>query len=420
MDSLIIKGGIPLRGQVKISGAKNSALKLMCAALLTEEPLILHNIPQLADIATMAVLLTQHGVKISNQDEAITLQAANITNFTAPYTLVKQMRASLIVLGPLLSRFGQAKVSLPGGCAIGTRPVDLHLQALEKMGAHIEIEDGYILAKCKKLKGAKIEFASVSVGATENILMAATLAQGQTILKNAAQEPEISDLANCLVKMGAKIDGIGSDTLKIEGVEKLKGTEHEVIADRIETGSFITAAAITGGDIELINAKAEHLQIVLEKLTDARVDIEETPNGLRAKRIGSLKPVNVETKPYPGFPTDMQAQFMALMTLAEGDSEITETIFENRFMHVPELVRMGAEIKLSGHTALLSGVKKLKAAEVMATDLRASFSLVIAALAAEGESKIGRVYHIDRGYEKIARRLQGLGAEITRVKNEKA
>jgi len=417
MDSLIIHGGQPLRGQVKISGAKNSALKLMCASLLTAEPLTLHNVPQLADITTMASLLKQHGMEISESGEnSFKLRSNNITNFTAPYELVKQMRASIIVLGPLLARFGEAKISLPGGCAIGTRPVDLHLSSLKKMGAEIDIIDGYVVAKAQRLKGAEIYFEKVSVGATENTLMAATLAQGETVLHNAAQEPEISDLVECLIKMGAKIDGIGTNRLTIQGVEKLHGAEHEVVADRIETGSFIAAAAITGSEIELLGARAEHLGAVLHKFEEAGVHVEKTANGLRVKKPREIKAVDITTEPYPGFPTDMQAQFMALMTVASGASTFQETIFENRFMHVPELVRMGAKIKTSGNTAIVTGVPGLRGAEVMATDLRASFSLVIAALAAEGETRISRVYHIDRGYEKIARRLQGLGADITRIK----
>ncbi len=445
MDSLIIKGGTPLKGRVKIGGAKNSALKLMCAALLTDKPLILHNIPQLADITTMSRLLVHHGVKISSpppsgrrlgggletlssqqptlsqplpegEENSLRLQADNITDLTAPYELVKLMRASIIVLGPLLARFGQAKVSLPGGCAIGSRPVDLHLKALEKMGAEIEITDGYVIAKCKKLKAAEIFFEKVSVGATENILMAATLAKGETVLNNAAQEPEITDLCECLIKMGAKITGIGTNRITIQGVETLNGAEHTTVADRIETGSFIAASAITGGEIELINANADHLGAVLHKFEEAGVYVEKTAHGLRVKKPKEIKSINIITEPYPGFPTDMQAQFMTLMTLATGISKIEETIFENRFMHVPELSRMGAKIKVTGNTAIVTGIEKLNAAEVMATDLRASFSLVIAALAAEGETKITRVYHIDRGYEKIARRLQGLGADIVRVK----
>lgn len=420
MDSLIIKGGIPLSGQVKISGAKNSALKLMCAALLTEEPLILHNVPQLADITTMSRLLAHHGVKLSSAGEnSLKLHSNNITDFTAPYELVKLMRASIIVLGPLLARFGQAKISLPGGCAIGTRPVDLHLKALEKMGAEIDIVDGYVVAKAKKLKGAEIFFEKVSVGATENILMAATLASGTTILNNSAQEPEISDLAECLIKMGAKIEGVGTNRLIIHGVDKLKGTEHHTVADRIETGSFIAASAITYGEIECVNAKAEHLGAVLHKFAEAGVHVEKTANGLLVKKPREIKAVDIITEPYPGFPTDMQAQFMAMMCIASGASAIEETIFENRFMHVPELARMGAKIKISGNHAFVTGVPGLRGAPVMATDLRASFSLVIAALAAEGETKISRVYHIDRGYEKIARRLQGLGANITRIKEAK-
>ena len=420
MDSLIIRGGVPLKGIVQISGAKNSALKLMCAALLTDEKLTLHNVPDLADITTMGSLLTQIGVKISSrQSNMLELQADNITDFVAPYELVRRMRASIIVLGPLLSRFGQAKISLPGGCAIGTRPVDLHLKALEKMGAKIEIVDGYVIAKAKKLRGAEIYFEKVSVGATENTLMAATLAEGETVLINAAQEPEIGDLIECLVKMGAKIEGAGTNKLRVQGVEELHGAEHNVVCDRIETGSFIAAAGITNGEIELVGARAEHLGAVLDKLTEAGINIEKTAAGIRVKSNGEIKPVNIITEPYPGFPTDMQAQLMALMTIANGSSTLEETIFENRYMHVPELCRMGAKIKVSGNHAIVTGVLKLQAAEVMATDLRASFSLVIAALAAQGETKINRVYHIDRGYDKVEEKLRKLGADIERVSEKK-
>ncbi len=414
MSSFIIKGGNPLRGKVKISGAKNSALKLLCAAILTEGKITFSNMPELDDITSMISLLSHLGIKFGNENGAMTLQANNIHDLTAPYELVKRMRASIIVLGPMLARFGKAKVSLPGGCAIGARPVDMHLKALEQMGAKIEIEEGYVIAECKKLQGAEINFEKVSVGATENILMAATLAEGETIINNAAREPEIGDLANCLVKMGAKIRGIGTGTLRIEGVEKLHGCEHEVIADRIEAGSFIIAAAITNGEIEVIGAKPEIFGSCYESMEAAGINIEQRENSLVATS-GKIVATDITTMPFPGFATDMQAQFMALMCLAEGKSHIKETIFENRFMHVPELMRMGAKISISGNEAVVEGVEQLNSAEVMATDLRASFSLVLAALASKGETKMSRIYHIDRGYEKVEEKLRALGADIERI-----
>ena len=421
MDHFIIKGGNRLSGTVEISGAKNSALKLMCAALLTPEPVILHNVPELADITSMARLLAHLGMKMSShENNTITLQSDNIHDFDAPYELVSKMRASIIVLGPLLARFGQAKVSLPGGCAIGTRPVDMHLKALEQMGAKIEIEAGYVNATCPKLQGAEIFFEKVSVGATENTLMAATLAEGVTILHNAAREPEITDLANMLIKMGAKIEGAGQETIKITGVKSLSGVEHTTVKDRIEAGSFILAAAITGGEITIPNMEHELLGASWFKMKEAGIELTQEGKNIRAKASGKFKATDVLTAPFPGFATDMQAQFMTLMCIANGTSTIDEVIFENRFMHAPELARMGADIKISGHTAVVKGIEKLKGAEVMATDLRASFSLVIAALAAEGETKINRVYHIDRGYEKIVRRLAAIGADIKRIKVEKA
>lgn len=421
MDHFIIKGGNPLKGTVQISGAKNSALKLMCAALLTEKPVTLHNVPVLADIKSMAELLEHMGAKLSDhKSNSITLDCGNITDLTAPYDLVSKMRASIIVLGPLLARFGKAKVSLPGGCAIGTRPVDLHLKALEQMGANIEIEGGYVIAECKKLKGTEIFFEKVSVGATENILMAATLAEGTTILQNPAREPEIVDLANMLISMGAKIEGAGTKTIKITGVEKLNGTTHTTIADRIEAGSFIVAAGITNGDLFMPNVNSEILGASWFKLKEAGIELTEEYGGIRARGTGKIKATNVITAPFPGFATDMQAQFMSLMCLAKGTSTLEEVIFENRFMHAPELARMGADIKITGHTAVVTGVEKLKGAEVMATDLRASFSLVLAALAAEGETKLNRVYHIDRGYERVEEKLRGIGANIERVKVPKA
>lgn len=426
MDKIRIRGGKTLNGIIPISGAKNASLPLMAAALLTEKKLKLSNIPYLADVVTMANLLVQHGVMLHMDEKSLessgfgrtlTLSAAGINNFTAPYNLVRTMRASVLVLGPMLSRFGQAKVSLPGGCAIGTRPIDLHLKALEQMGALIELSDGYINAFVKgRLRGADIAFDAVTVTGTENILMAATLAEGETILRNAAREPEITDLANCLVKMGAKIEGVGSDTLIIQGVEALRGAEHRIIADRIEAGSYAAAAAITGGDVELRGVEMGILGAVVEKFSEAGVDISPTEHGIRVKRKNGLHGVDVMTQPYPGFPTDMQAQMMALMAVAKGAAMITETIFENRFMHVPELMRMGAKINVHSSSAMVRGVRHLTGAEVMATDLRASVSLVIAALAAKNETIINRVYHLDRGYERLEEKLSACGAEIERIK----
>lgn len=428
MDKIRIIGGKPLIGSIPISGAKNAALPLMAASLLTDETLTLSNMPYLADIITMANLLAQHGVHLSMSDKTknenglsmgriLSLNAANVNNLTAPYDLVRTMRASVLVLGPLLARYGAARVSLPGGCAIGTRPIDLHLKALEQMGVEIELVDGYIHAKIGgRLKAAEIVFEKVSVGATENILMAACLAEGTTILRNAAREPEITDLAMCLQKMGAQITGIGTDELIIEGVASLHGCEHSVVADRIEAGSFAAAAAITGGDVELLGITADIMQSVIEKFEEAGVSITETPRGLRVRReAGRIRGVDIMTQPYPGFPTDMQAQMMALLAVAEDASMVTETIFENRYMHVPELMRMGAKIVVHGSSAMIRGVDNLKGAEVMATDLRASVSLVIAALAAEGETIIHRVYHLDRGYERLEEKLMRCGAEIERI-----
>ena len=399
MQKLVITGGNPLRGSIQISGAKNAALPLLACGLLTDETLTLSNVPELADIKTICALLAQHGVAINAVDEnTFELSGKDVNNLTAPYELVRTMRASILVLGPLLARFGAAKVSLPGGCAIGARPVDMHLAALEKMGAVIELVDGYVHAHVDgRLKGAEIHFEKVSVGATENILMAAALADGTTTLHNAAREPEVCDLAECLASMGANITGIGTSTMTIQGVEHLHAATHEVVADRIEAGSFACAAAITKGEVELIGARASDMAPMIEKFTQAGVVISETDNGLMVSRPGKLHGADITTQPHPDFPTDMQAQFMAMLSLAEGASTISETIFENRFMHVPELVRMGASIEISGNTAVVSGVESLRGAEVMATDLRASFSLVIAALAAKGESTVHRLYHLDRG-----------------------
>ncbi|MCW8835405.1 MAG: UDP-N-acetylglucosamine 1-carboxyvinyltransferase [Rhodospirillales bacterium] len=427
MDKILIRGGIPLKGEIPISGAKNAALPLMAASLLTEETLTLSNLPHLADISTMARLLGETGVEISmngfapnggHTGRVFALTACREGETTAPYDLVRTMRASILVLGPLLARQGEAKVSLPGGCAIGTRPVDLHLKGLSQLGAEIELDGGYVNAKAPKgLTGAHITFPQVSVGATENLLMAATLAKGETVLANAAREPEVSDLANCLVAMGAQIEGIGTDTLRVQGIERLHSADYAVLPDRIETGTYAAAAAITGGSLELVGARAELMEAVIDALRESGVTVEETARGLRVTRDGQLRGVDAITEPFPGFPTDMQAQFMALMSVADGASLITETIFENRFMHVPELCRMGASINVHHQaSAIVRGVSELSGAEVMATDLRASVSLVLAGLAAKGETLINRVYHLDRGYERLEDKLSACGARIERIK----
>jgi len=425
MDKICIRGGHVLSGKLPVSGAKNAALPLLTASLLTDETLTLSNLPRLADISTMGNLLEQHGVEIkvtkNGQDgfggRTADLTAREITSTTAPYDLVRKMRASVLVLGPLLARCGEAKVSLPGGCAIGTRPVDLHLHGLEQLGAEIDLKEGYIHARAPKgLTGGRVVFPKVSVGATENLLMAASLAKGETVLVNAAREPEVMDLANCLVAMGAQIEGIGGDTLTITGVGQLHGASHRVIADRIETGTYAMAAAITGGELELIGADIDTLESMVTVLADAGVEFAATSDGVRVSRRNSvLKGVDAMTEPYPGFPTDLQAQMMALMCVAEGAAMVTETIFENRFMHVPELTRMGADITVHGASALIRGVKRLTGAQVMATDLRASVSLVLAGLAAEGETVLNRVYHLDRGYERLEAKLAACGADIERV-----
>ena len=420
MDQIRIHGGRPLEGSIRISGAKNAALPLMTASLLTDEKLTLTNLPFLADITTLVQLLMQHGVQIAMRDSGaghvLEMSAKEITSTTAPYDLVRKMRASVLVLGPLVARCGEARVSLPGGCAIGTRPVDLHLKGLEALGAEIELASGYVHARAPKgLQGGHYVFPFVSVGATENLLMAASLAKRESTLVNAAREAEVTDLAKCLVAMGAKIDGIGTDKLIIQGVGALHAAEHHIVPDRIEAGTFAMAAAATGGEIELTGARMEIFESVAEALDMAGVDVGETENGLKVSRRNGLVGVDVMTEPYPGFPTDMQAQMMALMSVAEGASMITETIFENRFMHVPELARMGANINVHHASAMVRGVKKLTGAPVMATDLRASVSLVIAGLAAEGETVISRVYHIDRGYERIEEKLKACGADIERV-----
>ena len=419
MDRILIRGGNRLTGSLKIAGAKNAALPLMAAGLLTDEVLALSNLPRLTDIETMANLLVQHGMTLTMRhadgSRTFEMSTPSLTSTTAPYDLVRKMRASVLVLGPLVARCGEAKVSLPGGCAIGTRPVDLHLKGLEALGAEIELDKGYVLARAPKgLIGGDVIFPFVSVGATENLLMAASLAKGTTRLINAAREPEVVDLAHCLMAMGAKIDGIGTDEIVVEGVDHLHGASHAVIPDRIETGTYIMAAAATRGDVELVGAKAAQMTAVIDHLAKAGVSVAETATGLRVSADG-VEGVDVMTEPFPGFPTDLQAQMMALMATADGASMVTETIFENRFMHVPELMRMGANINLHGRSAMVRGSHDLTGAEVMATDLRASVSLVIAALAAQGETTVNRVYHLDRGYERLEEKLQTCGADIERV-----
>jgi UDP-N-acetylglucosamine 1-carboxyvinyltransferase len=416
MDRIRITGGVPLSGTIKISGAKNAALPLMICGLLTDERLVLSNVAKLADLHTMAELLAQHGINVTPTAERSLSLGGRITNVEAPYDIVRKMRASIVVLGPLLARCREARVSLPGGCAIGTRPVDLHLKGLEAMGATIKLDGGYIDAAAPQgLHGANIIFPFVSVGATQNLLMAASLAAGTTTLKNAAREPEITDLANCLTAMGAQITGIGTDTLTVEGVKSLHGAAHDILPDRIETGTYACAAAFTGGNLLLENARAEDLGAVITSLSEAGVEITQEANGIRVHRRNGLHGVDVTTEPFPGFPTDMQAQFMALMAVAEGASMVTETIFENRFMHVPELNRMGARINAVGKSAIIRGVPFLSGAPVMATDLRASVSLVLAGLADRGETTIARVYHLDRGYEAVEQKLSLCGARIERV-----
>ena len=427
MDRIRIIGGERLRGTIPISGAKNAALPLMIASLLTRETLTLKNVPRLADVTLLGRILGNHGVDITVvgkkagqstiDGQTFKLKAAEIVDTTAPYEMVSRMRASFWVLAPILARCGEAKISLPGGCAIGTRPVDLHLSALEALGADIELEGGYVIAKAPKgLTGARIALSKVSVGATHNALMAAVLARGDTVIENAAREPEVADLASCLKKMGARIGGIGSATLQVQGGESLHGAEHTVLPDRIETGTYAMAAAMTGGEVILQNTRADLLESALALLRSSGVEIEETPLGLRvARNGGGLRPVAVDTEPFPGFPTDLQAQLIALMCMAQGTSTVRETIFENRFMHVQELARLGARIDLKGDTAMVTGVKGLTGAQVMATDLRASVSLIIAGLAAQGETMIGRVYHLDRGFERIEEKLRHCGAHIERL-----
>jgi UDP-N-acetylglucosamine 1-carboxyvinyltransferase len=422
MDQLIVTGGNPLRGEIKISGAKNAALPVLVASLLTNETVSIGNVPHLQDITTTMELLGRMGVRLVVGDKmVIEADSSQNTSVRAPYELVRTMRASILVLGPLLARFGEAEVSLPGGCAIGSRPVNLHIKGLQAMGAEINLDGGYIRAKAKRLKGARIFMDLVSVTGTENIMMAATLADGTTVIENAAREPEVADLAKCLNAMGAKITGAGTDVIKIEGVKRLHGAVHDVIPDRIETGTYLVAGAMTRGSVRLRNARPDLLQAVLDKLREAGAVIETGPNWISLDMQGRRpKGVSVRTSPYPAFPTDMQAQFIALNAVSEGNGTITETIFENRFMHVYELQRMGAKIEMEGNTAIVNGVKSLKGAPVMATDLRASASLALAALVAEGETVVDRIYHIDRGYECIEEKLAQLGARIRRIPGEHA
>ncbi len=416
MDKLLIRGGKRLSGEIVIAGAKNAALPILCAGLLTADTLALSNVPKLQDVATMQKLLRQMGLSIEEKGGVLELCGRDISTLEAPYEMVKTMRASILVLGPLLARFGEAKVSLPGGCAIGSRPVDQHIKGLQAMGAEIRIEAGYIHAKAKKLRGARIVTDMITVTGTENLLMAATLADGVTELENSAREPEVTDLANLLVAMGAKIDGIGSDRLVVTGVPALHGASHSVIADRIETGTFMCAVAAAGGDVVLKNTRANLLDVVVDKLRESGVILTAGDDWIRVQMSGRPKAVGFRTTEYPGFPTDMQAQVMALNCVAEGTSRVTETIFENRYMHVQELNRLGAAIEIDGHTAIVHGVPKLVGAPVMATDLRASASLVIAGLAAEGETLIDRIYHLDRGYDRMEVKLSAVGADIQRVK----
>jgi UDP-N-acetylglucosamine 1-carboxyvinyltransferase len=421
MDKLLIRGGRPLRGEVPISGAKNAALPQLCAALLADEPVLLHNVPLLQDVATMLKLLRHMGVGAERgveQPDQVLIDASRLAAPEAPYELVKTMRATIMVLGPLLARCGQARVSLPGGCAIGSRPVDQHIKGLQAMGADIVVEHGYIVARAPKLKGARISTDMITVTGTENLLMAATLAEGETVLENAAQEPEVVDLAEMLIRMGAHIEGQGGSRIRIEGVARLHAPErgHRIIPDRIEAGTFLCAAAAAGGEVLLQGARADHLEVVIDKLREAGVQIDCGEDWIRVRASGRPKPVNIRTSEYPLFPTDMQAQFMVLNCIADGSARVTETIFENRFMHVNELLRLGARIEVDGHTALVHGVPRLSGATVMATDLRASASLVIAGLVAEGDTVVDRIYHLDRGYDRMEAKLRRIGADIERVK----
>ncbi len=420
MDKLLIRGGRPLHGEVQISGAKNAALPELCAALLTADPVTLVNTPRLQDVTTMLKLIANMGVRVQQGEDRVQIDASGLNSPEAPYELVKTMRASVLALGPLLARFGEATVSLPGGCAIGSRPVDQHIKGLQAMGAEIVVEHGYMLAKLPKgrtrLKGAHITTDMVTVTGTENFMMAASLAEGETVLENAAQEPEIVDLAEMLIKMGARIEGHGTSKIRIQGVGRLHGCTHEVVPDRIEAGTFLCAVAATGGDVLLKQGRANHLDAVIDKLREAGAQVEATEGGIHIRASGRLKAQSFRTTEYPGFPTDMQAQFMALNVVSQGASVVTETIFENRFMHVNEMVRLGASIQIDGKVAVIEGVDKLSGAHVMATDLRASASLVIAGLVADGETLIERIYHLDRGYDRMETKLRALGADIERVK----
>jgi UDP-N-acetylglucosamine 1-carboxyvinyltransferase len=420
MDKLLIRGGRKLHGEVRISGAKNAALPELCAALLTDEPVLLDNVPRLQDVATMIKLIANMGVAVDREDGRVQVDASKLHFPEAPYELVKTMRASVLALGPLLARFGEATVSLPGGCAIGSRPVDQHIKGLQAMGAEIVVEHGYIIAKLSKgrerLQGANIRTDMVTVTGTENFLMAAALAEGETVLENAAQEPEIGDLAEMLIGMGARIEGHGTHRITIHGVEKLHGCTHRVVADRIEAGTFLCAVAATGGDVVLRHGRTDHLEAVIEKLRAAGAEVSAVDHGIRVRSQGRLAAQGFRTTEYPGFPTDMQAQFMALNAISQGSSKVTETIFENRYMHVNELLRLGARIQVDGKIAVVEGVEKLSGATVMATDLRASASLVIAGLVAEGETLVDRIYHLDRGYDRMEAKLRGIGADIHRVK----
>ncbi|WP_068636979.1 UDP-N-acetylglucosamine 1-carboxyvinyltransferase [Thauera butanivorans] len=415
MDKLLIEGGSRLSGEVAISGAKNAALPILCAALLTAEPVTFTNVPQLKDIGTLLALLAQMGVKVAREGDSVTLDASGLNNPVAPYEMVKTMRASILVLGPLVARCGEARVSLPGGCAIGARPVDQHIKGLQAMGAEVKVEHGYVHAKVPRLKGARLFTDMVTVTGTENLMMAAVLADGETVIENAAREPEIVDLANCLVSMGARVSGAGSDVIRIRGVDRLHGASHRIMPDRIETGTYLCAAAATGGSVRLTGTSSSYLDAVIDKLMDAGCEILAERDAIRLDAPARLNAVSLRTAPYPAFPTDMQAQFMAINCVAKGVAMIRETIFENRFMHAVELQRLGADIRIDGNTAVVQGVDRLQGATVMATDLRASASLVVAGLVAEGETVIERIYHLDRGYERLEAKLAALGAKVRRL-----
>ncbi len=415
MDKLLIEGGTRLSGEVAISGAKNAALPILCAALLTAEPVTFTNVPRLKDIGTLLELLGQMGVKVAREDDTVTLDAAGLSNPVAPYEMVKTMRASILVLGPLVARCGEARVSLPGGCAIGARPVDQHIKGLQAMGAEVRVEHGYVHATVPRLKGARLFTDMVTVTGTENLMMAAALAEGETVIENAAREPEVVDLANCLVAMGAQISGAGSDVIRIRGVDRLHGATHRIMPDRIETGTYLCAAAATGGSVRLTRTSSSYLDAVIDKLMDAGCEVVSERDAISLRAPERLNAVSLRTAPYPAFPTDMQAQFMAINCVARGVAMIRETIFENRFMHAVELQRLGADIRIDGNTAMVQGVARLEGATVMATDLRASASLVVAGLVAEGETVIERIYHLDRGYERLEDKLAALGARVRRL-----